>query len=162
MCKALVTKSTSSLVHTVGVSAQQRLREGQGAWHSTPAARQAGIYPTEGQSSSTSLFSKELKKPRFKFTLGDGGLSTQGIKSYLRDVSQPGKHSSNENLVPSTDPLLPQADANNREIPSQAVWDKSLQQHGKPLKRRQTRCPDKDRGGPWTCFASFLHEEHLF
>lgn len=72
-----------------------------------PAARQAGIYPTEGHSSSTSLFSKELKKARFKLTLGELGLSTQGIKSYLRDVFQPGKHSSKESLVASTDPLLP-------------------------------------------------------
>lgn len=86
-----------------------------------PAARQAGIYPTEGHSPTTSLFSKELKKARFKFTLGDGGLSTQGNESYLRDLFQPGKHSSKENSVASTDPLIPQADAINREIPYQAV-----------------------------------------
>lgn len=69
-------QSVSSLVHTVGVSVQQRLREGQGAWHSTPAARQAGIYPTEGHSSSTSLFSKELKKARFKLKATSGMYSS--------------------------------------------------------------------------------------
>lgn len=110
-------QSTSSLAHTVGVSVQQRLREGQGAWHPKPSCKAGWHLPQEGHSSSSSLFSKELKKARFKLTLGELGLSTQGIKSYLRDVLQPGKHSSKESLVASTDPLLPHSDAINREIP---------------------------------------------
>lgn len=112
-----------------------REREGSLALHTQLQGRLA--FTPQRDILHQHLFSQELKKARFKFTLEDIGLSTQGIKSYLRDVLHPDKHSSKESLAASTDPLLPHTNAINREIPPQAVQDKSFQQHGKSLKRNQ-------------------------
>lgn len=91
-------QSLSSLVHTRDTHLVCQFREIERRVLGTPhPAGKAGWHlPHRGTFFITSLFSKELQKARFKFTLGDVGLSTQSFKSCLRDVFQPDKQSSKE------------------------------------------------------------------